>query len=366
MRIAVDARPLEQERTGVGRYLEGLLGAWLDLVPTDEFVLLSPRPVDVPVLLENRVDVRAGLSRLPGTVWLQAAAAGEARSEGCDLFFGSLGIVPIRSPLPSVATVHDLTPLLFPEWHSLKNRLGFAPFIGPTVRAARRIACVSASTLRDLVARFPEAEGKSVVVPNGFVPPATSPGGGDESGAPGVSDPYVLFLGTREPRKNLLRLVEAMGSIWDRRPEFPHLVVAGGSGWGLEELGRSLAASRHGEKIRLLGWVSAERTTGLLRGARLLAYPSLYEGFGLPPLEAMALGTPVVASSSSSLPEVVGDAGLLPDPRDTGAIAAAIEKANDDEAFRHEAVRRGRERARRFTWEAAAKTMRVLCQESLA
>ena len=371
MRIAVDARPLEQERTGVGRYLEGLLGAWLNLFPADDFVLLSPRPVLLPPPLEGRVTVRTRLSRLPGTVWLQAAAAHEARSEGCEIFFGSLGIVPIRSPLPSVATVHDLTPLLFPEWHSLKNRLGFAPFIGPTVEVARRIACVSESTRRDLVARFPQAQGKSSVVPNGFLlpaPPADGADGADETDetdAPGISEPYVLFLGTREPRKNLLRLVEAMESIWDRRPAFPLLLVAGASGWNLPAFEQGLAASRHAGKVQLLGWVSPERSTALLRGARLLAYPSLYEGFGLPPLEAMALGTPVVASSSSSLPEVVGDAGLLPDPRDVAAIASAIERTNDDEPFRAEAIRKGRERAARFTWEGAARATRILFEESL-
>jgi alpha-1,3-rhamnosyl/mannosyltransferase len=127
-----------------------------------------------------------------------------------------------------------------------------------------------------------------------------------------------------------------------------------------------LSRSRHAGRIVRAGWVSPSRAAGLLRGARLLAYPSLYEGFGLPPLEAMAEGVPVVASSSSSLPEVVGDAGLLPDPLDTAAIAAAIERANDDEAFRAEAGRRGPERARAFTWEAAARATRALFEEAAA
>jgi glycosyltransferase involved in cell wall biosynthesis len=126
-----------------------------------------------------------------------------------------------------------------------------------------------------------------------------------------------------------------------------------------------LSRSRHAARIARLGWVSPERAAALLRGARLLAYPSLYEGFGLPALEAMAEGIPVVASSSSSLPEVVGDAGLLPDPLDAAAIAAAIEKANDDDAFRAEARRRGPERASLFTWEDAARRTRALFLEAL-
>ncbi len=363
MRIAVDARPLERESTGVGRYLEGLLGAWTALFPDDEFHLLSPREVHLPAGLQGKVSVSPRRSSLPGTVWLQAEAAHEARVDGCELLFGTLGILPARSALPGVVTVHDLTPLLFPEWHTLRNRLGFSPFIASTVRVARAIACVSDATLRDLLARFPEAEGKATVVLNGFVPPPPQ-ADGDEG--PGIEGDYVLFLGTREPRKNLGRLVDAMESIWDRRPAFPPLVVAGGSGWGTDDLARRLESSRHAGRVRLLGWVSPARATALLRGARLLAYPSLYEGFGLPALEAMAFGTPVVASSSSSLPEVVGDAGLLPDPRDASAIAAAIERANDDEGFRAAAKELGPARAALFSWDGAARAMKVLFEGSLA
>lgn len=362
MRIAVDARCLEPRPTGVGRYLEGLLGAWKKLYP-DDFVLVSPRPVHVPPGLVGAVEVAPRRSSLPGTLWLQAKAAGEARREGAEAFFGPLGILPILSSLPGVATIHDLTPLLYPDWHPLRNRLGFVPFIGPTVRVASRLAVVSEATRRDLVGRFPLASAKTVVVPNGVAPPSP-PGPEPVPGNP--SEPFVLFLGTREPRKNLTRLVEAMESIWDRRGDFPNLVVAGSEGWGLPGFRTRVKSSRHAGRIRLLGWVSGGTATALLRSARLLAYPSLYEGFGLPALEAMALGTPVVASSSSSLPEVVGDAGLLPDPQDALAIASAIERAHDDEAFRSRAARLGPERAALFTWEAAAKATRRLFEESLS
>ncbi|HEX2757649.1 MAG TPA: glycosyltransferase, partial [Thermoanaerobaculia bacterium] len=163
MRLAVDARPLEERPTGVGRYLEGLLSAWLDQTPSDSFILLSPRKVHVPARLSGRVEAAASPA-LPGTVWLQTVAARAARRAGADAFFGSLGILPLLSSLPGVATVHDLTPLLFPEWHSRKNRLGFNPFIGATVRLARRIVAVSEATRRDLVAAFPYAAPKTVVV----------------------------------------------------------------------------------------------------------------------------------------------------------------------------------------------------------
>ncbi|MGA7991275.1 MAG: glycosyltransferase family 1 protein, partial [Thermoanaerobaculia bacterium] len=325
MRIAVDARPLEERPTGVGRYLEGLLTAWLGERSDDSFALLSPRPVFLPASLEGRVEVFRSRA-LPGTVWLQTAAGAAANRAGADAFLGALGIVPLASGPPSVATIHDLTPLLFPEWHSWKNRLGFTPFIGRSVRVARRIATVSEHSRRDLVRRFPGAAEKTVVVYNGVTIGCSRTRGTP----PNEGRPYVLSLGTFEPRKNVARLVEAMESIWDRRPEFPDLVLAGVPGWGMSGLGVRLGASRHAARIRSAGYLAGDARGRWMEAARVFAYPSLYEGFGLPPLEAMALGTPVVASSASSLPEVVGDAGLLPDPWDVGAIARALERAQDD------------------------------------
>lgn len=357
----MDARPLGPRPTGIGRYLEGLLGAWLDLWPKDEIVLLSPRPVE-PGRLRGRVETPHTPVRVPGTVWLQTLAPRLALRAGADLFFGPLGVLPIHARLPGVMTVHDLTPILSPAWHNLRNRAGFAPFLGPSVRQARKIAAVSEATRRDLVARYPDAAAKVEVVHNG-VSPMTPPAG---LPPPNGGRPYVLYLGTLEPRKNLERLVSAMEGIWDRRPDFPDLVLAGGSGWGLAGFARRLAASRHTSRIRRAGYVGAEEAIHLLAHARLLAYPSLYEGFGLPPLEAMALGTVVVGSSSSSLPEVLGDVGLLPNPESVEEIAAAIERAEQDEVWRVEARRKGLERAGLFTWKRAAEKMRELFERALA
>jgi glycosyltransferase involved in cell wall biosynthesis len=362
MRIAVDARPFTARLTGAGRVLEGLLPAWRRSFPGDGFVLLSPRRIFRPPSLAGdiAIEVRTG-PPLPGTLWLQSLAARAAGRAGADLFLGTLAIVPAFSTLPSVALVHDLTPLLFPEWHSWRNRLGFTPFIGAAVRRARRIATVSAATRDDLVRLFPGAAAKTFVVPNGLVPPPLDPGGPP----PNEGRPYVLFLGTLEPRKNVPRLVTAMETIWDRRPDFPDLLLAGGEGWGLRGFSGLLARSRHAGRIRAIGWTTPVESARLIRHARLLAYPSLYEGFGLPPLEAMALGTPVVGSSSSALPEVIGDAGLLPDPGSVAAIAAALLKANDVERWRAAARRRGIERAAAFTWEASAARLRAVCEEAL-
>lgn len=369
MRIAVDARALGPDRTGVGRYLEGLLAAWTAAFPGDSFHLVSPRPIELPGALEPArrngrisVDVAPGL---PGTVWLQTLAPIQARRGGAAAFFGPLGVLPLALSMPAVATVHDVTPLLFPEWHTLANRLGVAPFLGATVRSAAALAAVSTHTRGDLVRLFPDSAGRCAVVLNGLTRPTADEAREAEAGGPPHVRPYVFYVGTLEPRKNVGRLLEAMERIWDRDPGFPDLVVAGGTGWGLPDFARRLSASRHAPRIRSVGYVPTPERLRLLRGARLLAYPSLYEGFGFPPLEAMAEGTPVVASASSSLPEVVGDAGLLPDPTDVAAIAAALEKAHRDEAWRRAAAAKGIARAATFTWERAARATRALFEGAL-
>ena len=367
MRVAVDARALVGELTGVGRYLEGLISAWLDDHPSDSFVLLSPRAITLSPVLQGRVETTSSSPSLPGTLWLQSLASGLARQAGADLFFGPLSIVPLASRLPSVATVHDLTPLLHPEWHNLKNRLGFVPFLGPTVRRARRLIAVSEATRRDLVAHYPAAASTCSVVHNGVGQPEVGlPKDVEPLRRKLRESPYVLFLGTLEPRKNLDRLVQAMESIWDRRPDFPDLLLAGSEGWGLGGFAGRISTSRHASRIRRCGYVPAQECAALITNARLLAYPSLYEGFGLPPLEAMALGTVVVGSSSSSLPEVIGDAGLLPDPQDMGAIAAAIEKAETDDEWRRSARQKGFARAAELSWRSAAAKTRAVFESALA
>jgi alpha-1,3-rhamnosyl/mannosyltransferase len=363
MRVAVDARALQGQLTGVGRYLEGLLGAWLDQFPRDEFVLLACRTIALPSTLGRRVETRGASLRMPGTAWLQTAAPITAVRERCDLFFAPLGIAPLAAPIPCVVTIHDLTPLLFPAWHRARNRLGFVPLLAASLRKAAAVIAVSEATRQDLTAAFPDVADRCTVIHNGVTPPL--PSGPPDPAAADV-EPYVLYLGTLEPRKNVPRLVEAMERLWDAHPGFPHLELAGDEGWGLAGFRERLRASRHAGRIHVRGWVDAATASSLLAGARVLAYPSLYEGFGLPALEALALGTPVVASSSSSLPEVVGDAGLLPDPEDVGTIAAALLRAESDEAWRSEARRRGPARAALFTWSVAARATRALFEKALA
>ena len=180
----------------------------------------------------------------------------------------------------------------------------------------------------------------------------------------GVPEGYLLYVGTLEPRKNVGKLLDAWETLRAENPETPPLVLAGPPGWESGRMKRRIE-SLAPQGLRFLGRVERSRLVRLFQAARVFVYPSLYEGFGLPPAEAMACGVPVVVSSSSSLPEVVGDAGLKVEPGDAGALAGAIRRVLDDPGRAAEMAARGVERAARFRWEKAAREMEEVFREAL-
>jgi glycosyltransferase involved in cell wall biosynthesis len=311
IRAAVDVSPLVQTRAGTARHVRGLLGA------------LAGRP---GLELEERsfggTGKAASLAR--DTWWyylgLPRAARG-AHVLHCTTFRG-----PLRSPVPFAVTLHDLAlvrhPELFPRWHRLSGRAG----LGPVARAANRVLAVSEFTKREAVELLGVPEENVTVIGNA-VEPLFSPSGS------GTRGEYVLAVGTLEPRKNLRRIADAAARVG------AELRVVGARGWG---------------GVETPGWVgevSDEELASLYRGARALVFPSLYEGFGLPVLEAMASGTPVVTSRGGATEEVAGGAAILVDPLDVEAIAAGIEEAD---RRRDELRNLGLERAKAFTWAGVA------------
>jgi glycosyltransferase involved in cell wall biosynthesis len=324
MRVAIDVSPLVQTRAGTARYLRALLR---ELERRDE--------VDVRRRAFGRDDKVSTLAR--DALWYPFALGRERDAEllHCPTYRG-----PLRSALPLVVTVHDLAVFRHPEAFNRWTR-AYSPRVVPRVlAAASRVIAVSQFTRRELVDVLDVPEDKIRVVPNGVDDEFTAEG-------PVAEGQYVLAVGTLEPRKNLPRLVEAA-----RRSDV-ELRVVGARGWGGVEVG--------GNGVRWLGEVSDEELARLYRGALCLAYPSRYEGFGIPVLEAMACGAPVVTARGTAMEEVADGAAVLVDPDDPADIAAGIERAT---AERDALVTRGIERARAFRWDAIADATVAVYREA--
>jgi len=322
VRVAIDVSPLRQTRAGTARYLRGLL-------PELE------RLVDVEPLAWGGMRKAATLAR--DVWWYPLALPRRARSTDvlhCPTFRG-----PVRSRVPLVVTVHDLAVLRRPDafnrWTGSYSRV----LVPRVVRAAERVIAVSEFTKCELIELFDVPEDRVRVVPNGVGVPFVA------SGSHAEGD-YVLAVGTVEPRKNLPRLAEAT------RAAGVELRIAGAQGWGDVHV--------NGDGVRFLGFVPDEELAALYRGALCVAYPSLYEGFGIPVLEALACGAPVVTSEGTAMAEVADGAAVLVDPTDTDAIAAGI-----DEAIRRrdELSPLGPARAAAFAWRSAAEATTSVYRE---
>ena len=335
VRVALDLRHLRYGAAGTARYARGLFRA-LAARPDVEAVGLGEGPLRPSGSLAWKLSVlREDL------LWYPFLGRRAARHAGAAVYHCPTHRAPLtRGRPPLVVTVQDLVLLQRPETMSAYNRAYLRRTLHRVVAAADRLIATSKHVADGLEALLGVPADRIRVAPPGiderfYGPPAVPPP---------VSRPYVLFVGTREPRKNLPRLAEAMRSLRRQgRPE--RLVIAGGSGWGTFE---------PGEDVQVLGAVSDETLHALYGGAACLAYPSLDEGFGLPPLEAMAAGCPVVASTAGALPEVCGDAAVLVDPLSVDAIAAGLLRALGEADALH---RLGRARAEAFRWARACEAV---------
>jgi glycosyltransferase involved in cell wall biosynthesis len=364
MLIGIDAsRTVIPRRTGTERYALEITRALVAAAPGERIVLYFNRPPP-PGLLPRDDRVRWRVIPAP-RLWTLARLSAEMLRRPPDVLFVPAHSLPLFQPRATVATVHDLGYLRFPREHGAAvRRLRDAANRWSAGRARLTIA-VSRATRDDLVRCYGIPPERIAVVHHGIgseFRPVDVPGTLAAVGARyGVEAPYFLFVGTLQPRKNYVRLLAAFDRFAASAPG-PHLLVlAGARGWQSERLERALADLRARGSVRLLDYVADADLPALMSGALALTLPSLYEGFGLPALEAMACGTPVLASATSSLPEVVGEAGLLVDPLDVDAIAHGLGRLARDASLRAELSARGRARAADFTWERAAReTLAVL------
>ena len=364
MRVGIDARLAAAPRTGIGSYVTNLIAALARAGGPDELLLFSDTPLAAPARPGWESVVRPGRRRL---LWTFGTLPRAIRGRGLDLFHGTTNFeLPFLAGCPLVATVHDLIPLRYPAGVSRKYRFLFRALIGRTVRAARRVITVSEFTRREILARWPSAAGKLVVVPNGHDPahsPAVEPGEEERVRARyGLPGRYLLFVGVFEPRKNVPLLVDAFARLRAEAPEAAdlQLALAGGAGWRGAEIAAGVRARGLEPAVRLLGYVPGEDLPALYRHAALAVVPSAYEGFGIPVIEAMACGTPVLAADAAALPETVGGAGELFTPGDPGHLSQRLRSLLASPARLADLRARGLARAREYTWDATAlRTLEV-------
>jgi glycosyltransferase involved in cell wall biosynthesis len=370
MHVAINAHLLAHtttfRRAGVSNYVEALLAHLGQVDRESRYTVYTTRGMGAAALgLPPNFRVRPSLLptinprvRIP---WEQLLAPALLRLEGADVYHGVLNVVPLACPTPSVVTIHDLSAFLFPQTFRRVNRAYTRWAIRVACRRAARILAVSEFTRQEIV-RWLRVPPERVVVTHDAADARFQPPDAHELAAfrqrHGLPERFVLFLGTIEPRKNLPLLLDAYAMIAGRI-DAP-LLIAGSRGWLYEPVLARAESLGLGDRLRFVGYVDQQEQPLWYAAATVFAFPSLYEGFGMPPLEAMACGTPVVVSSSSSLPEVVGDAGLVVSPSDPEELAEALHRVVTDGALREELRARGLARARRFSWrEAAERTVAV-------
>ena len=366
MRILIDFTQIPIERTGVGVYAEHLLQELPDLLDARDrlFVLIQDDERFVPQALGPRSQVQ--LLKIPSRIFRNRAAllVFEQLVLPCLAWRHRIDVLhslhythPLFAPCARAVTIHDMTFSLFPELHTRGRRLLFPFFIRRALRRAECPIYVSHSTQRDAERLFGPSRHPGHVTPLGVDPaPAATNPEEDEARLASlcVRKPFLLFLGTIEPRKNVVRILQAFEQVAADHPSLT-LVLAGKMGWHPEEVVAALEKCTVRGRVCRIGFVSEAEKSALLRSCAALVYPSLYEGFGLPVLEAMAHGAPVITSNLSSMPEVAGDAAIELDPHSVKAIAQAIDRIASDKPLREDLHHRGTSRSSQFTWKRTAK-----------
>ncbi len=299
-------------------------------------------------------------------LWEQLVQPWTLRRIGAHLVHGPAFVGPLLAPCPVVITIHDLSFIRFPTLFRPANRLYLTVLTRLSARRARRLIAVSTHTAAETTRLLGTPQEQIDVVYHG-VDPAFHPLPADEVAVfrqrRGLPERFVLCVGTLEPRKNQTRLVEAFARIHDGQVK---LVLVGGKGWLYDELFTRVEALGLSKEIIFPGYVMNDELPLWYNAATILAYPSLYEGFGMPVLEAQACGTPVLTSNVSSLPEAAGDAASMVDPYDVEALAAELDRLLTDKLLRHELRKRGLAHASQFTWPLMAQETADVYRRALA
>lgn len=365
MHIAFNAHLLAHTRSfrraGVSHYIEQLLHHLAQIDHTNRYHIYTTRGLTVQDLnLPANFTVHPNMFptinprvRIP---WEQGIAPLLLRHTGADLFHGTLNIAPFVCPVPTVITIHDLAFIRFPHTFRAHNRVYLDLATRLSARRATCILTVSENTRQEVIELLGVPPERVIVTHDAarahFRPPDPSTLAAFRARY-ALPESFVLYVGTLEPRKNLTTLLESYRLVAQQHPA--PLIIGGGKGWlygpvfkRLEELGLQ-------DRVHFVGYLEEEELPLWYAAATVFVFPSIYEGFGMPPLEAMSCGTPVVTSNTSSLPEVVGDAGLMVSPTDVEGLASAILRLLQDVGVRAELRERGFQQAKKFSWRTTAE-----------
>lgn len=362
MRIAFDGTTLTAGRTGVGYYTEHLLQHLAREVEAtgDEIVVISNAAIDTAAPLPRHVEVYTKKQFPVRVGWMQLVAGRVLDEIGADVAHFTNGMIPAITRVPTVVTIHDMSLRLHPRCHPIRRLVINRPLLHVAIRSAQAIVTVSHSARRDLLQLHGlDSERVSVVheaAGPGFMPIADRSRLETIRRRYALPERFVLYVGAIEPRKNLRRLMQALATA--RARGIPHqLVCAGPYGWRSRDLTRLIDRLGLRRVVHFIGYVPVEDLPAIYNLGEIFAFPSLYEGFGLPVVEAMACGTPVVTANTSSLEEIAGGAGETVNPYDAGAIAGALVRLARDPDRRRELAARGLARAQTFSWTRSACEM---------
>ncbi|WP_266081612.1 glycosyltransferase family 4 protein [Haladaptatus caseinilyticus] len=350
-KIGINARVLTKPNpTGVSRYTHKLLEALVQQEDDFEYVLFGVESIPEP-FTEFPTVTNAGVptpahSGHRAHIWEQTTLPKAIDRHDLDVFHTPAGQPPVIARTPLVTTIHDISPISHPEWFSRAYATVYRILTPLAVRTSDRLLTVSKFAQEEITNYYPRSAGKTLVTYNGVTPPNGSGKIIDDLS----EDRFILSVGATNPRKNLKSLVRSYRHYRENVSNPVDLVLAGPD--------RDVFASNDlpdVSGVHALGFVSDPELTWLYRNAATLAYPSLYEGFGLPIVEAMHVGTPVITSDRGAMAEIAGDAALLADPNDPEEIAKCIERVVNSDTFSTELARQGRSRAAEFTWERTAR-----------
>ena len=358
MRIGIDCRTIQEpERAGTAHYTKELVRALLEIDSDNEYFLFFGQEKNIP---EEFKQPNAKIIILPpkslpfiSSHWQFSRTLKKCR---LDIFHAPANTLPVGYNGASILTIHDLAIYQNSEWFP-KQTFSTNFLVPRSLAKAKKIIVPSESTKQDLQKIFRVPEEKIKVIYEGVRAEEPSENAKNSTlekfNLPEKN--YFLFLGTIEPRKNLIALIAAYKILLQKNPDAPILVLAGGKGWKNDDIFEAIKKRSLENKIKCLGYVSNEEKFALMKSALAFVYPSLYEGFGLPILEAMSLGAPVITSRISSLPEIAGDAALLIDPNNDGEIANALEKLWKDENLRNDFINKGKHQSAKFSWIKTAE-----------